>query len=114
MGPDVNRCAVVEQALGKPGVVPANRYVQWCEAALVGKTVVSTGFEKIFGDSELAVTNTVYESRVIIHGIPHVNPCAMVYQDHRCFHVVMGCGHMQGRDVLAMDVRVYARLEKDP
>jgi hypothetical protein len=38
----------------------------------------------------------------------------MAYQDHRCFHVVMGRGHMQGRDVLAMDVRVYARLEKDP
>jgi hypothetical protein len=73
LGPDVNRGAVVQEALHEFGIIPGDRYVEWREAALVGKTMVGTGFEEVFGHFELSVTNTVNESRVIIHGIPHVD-----------------------------------------
>ena len=71
------------------------------------------GVQKIFGNSKLAITDTVNESRIIIHGITYVDLRTMTYQDLRCFYVVVGGSHMKRGDVLTMDVRVRARFEKD-
>lgn len=104
---------MVQQAQNEPDIIPGNRYVQRRTTAFVGKAMIGTGIEEVFGDSEFTIANAVDKSRVIVHGIPHVNLRSVAYQDHRCLHVVVGGGDMKGGDVLAMDVRVCTGFEKN-
>ncbi len=97
---------MVEQAPYKSGVFSGDRDVEWRESPLVGKAMIGARIEEVFCHIGLAITNTVDKGRVVIHVIPHVNLCAMGDQDHRRFYVIVGGGHMQGGNVLAMDIRV--------
>jgi hypothetical protein len=113
LGPDVNRGAVVEQTLHELGVIPGDRYVYRRETAPVGKIEIGACLEEQFGNSEFAVADSIDEGRVAIYGIPHVNFRAMAYQNLRGFYVIIGGSHMKRRDMLAMDIWIRTRFEKD-
>jgi hypothetical protein len=113
VGPGVDRGAVIEQAPDEPGVIPGDRYVYRCETAPVGKIGIRACFEEQFGNSEFAVADSIDDGRVVIDGVSHVNFSAMAYQNLRGFYVVVGGSHMKRRDVLAMDIWIRTRFEKD-
>jgi hypothetical protein len=84
-----------------------------CETAPVSEIGIGACFEEQFGDSEFAVTDSIDEGRVVIYGVSHVNFRAVTYQNHCGFYVIIGGGHMKRRDVLAMDIWIRTRFEKD-
>jgi hypothetical protein len=113
VGPDVNRGAVVQQALHELDIIPGDRYVYRRETAPVGKIGIRACFEEYFGNSEFVVADSINEGGVVIYGISHVNFRSMAYQNLRGFYVIVGGSHMKRRDMLAMDIWIRTRFEKD-
>jgi hypothetical protein len=87
--------------------------VEGRKAAPVGKIGIGARFEEHFGNAEFSVTDSIDECRVVVDLVSYVNFCAMAYQDRCRFDVIVCSGYMKRRDMLAMDIWIGTRFEKD-
>jgi len=113
-GAGVDRGVVSQKTPHKMDVIPGGCDVEGGKALPVGEIWVCSFDEEIFGDLRLAVTDSVHEGGVVVDGIPGIDLCPVLHEDHGRLEVVIGGRHMKRRDVLAVDVRIRPGFEEDP